>query len=65
MTNKEVRVATIDKVGEIFEACSLVLIKKDKILMQLRDNKKGIFYPGYWCVPGGRVEKGEDSIAAI
>ncbi|MFA7301655.1 MAG: NUDIX domain-containing protein [Candidatus Shapirobacteria bacterium] len=48
-----------------FEGCSIILIKDNKVLMQLRDNKKGIFYPNYWCIPGGKLEKGENSETAI
>lgn len=29
------------------------------VLMQQRDNKVGIHYPGLWSVPGGLVEDGE------
>ena len=50
---------------KLFEGCSIILIKDDTIAMQLRDKKKGIFYPGYWCIPGGRIEEGEDAKKAI
>nr|WP_084604058.1 NUDIX domain-containing protein [Nitrospina sp. Nb-3] len=37
-----------------------------RILCQLRDNKPGIQYPGYWtCSPGGHVEPGEPLTDAI
>jgi len=29
------------------------------VLLQHRDNKKGVFYPDHWCYPGGVVEKDE------
>ena len=48
-----------------FEGCSIILIKDSKVLMQLRDNKKGIFYPNHWCIPGGKLEKDENSETAI
>lgn len=42
----------------------VVLIKKKQALLQLRDNKPGIVLPGYWSIPGGAVEKGEDIVQA-
>lgn len=45
------------KVNEL--SAEIILINKGKILMQLRDNKPGIDYPGYWSIPGGKIEKGE------
>ncbi|MCF8719406.1 NUDIX domain-containing protein [Nitrospina gracilis] len=37
-----------------------------RVLCQLRDNKPGIQYPGYWtCSPGGHVEPGEPLTDAI
>jgi mutator protein MutT len=47
------------------EGCSLILIKNGQVLMQLRDDKEGIFYPGYWCIPGGKVETGENPTEAV
>ena len=39
---------------------------EDKILCQLRDDKAGILFPGYWtCTPGGHVNEGEDLFQAI
>jgi len=29
------------------------------VLLQLRDNKPGIYYPGLWSIPGGGVEADE------
>jgi 8-oxo-dGTP pyrophosphatase MutT (NUDIX family) len=34
----------------------------NKILMQLRDEKSEIPYPGYWAFFGGTIEPGENSI---
>jgi len=34
-------------------------------LLQLRDNKEGIFYPGHWGLFGGGVESGEEPVNAI
>ena len=36
-----------------------ILKSKGKILLQKRDNKSNILYPGEWCFPGGMVEKNE------
>lgn len=37
-----------------------------RVLCQLRDDKPGIQYPGYWtCSPGGHVEPGEPLTDAI
>jgi 8-oxo-dGTP pyrophosphatase MutT (NUDIX family) len=33
--------------------------------MQLRSQKPGIFYPGYWGLFGGAVEEGEDAETAL
>ena len=36
--------------------------KDNKILLQLRDNKPEIPYPGYWSIFGGEIEEGETSL---
>ena len=33
--------------------------KANKILLQLRDNKPEIPYPGHWSIFGGEIEEGE------
>lgn len=39
---------------------AIVSDAQGRILCQLRDEKPGIQYPGYWtCSPGGHVEPGE------
>lgn len=41
-------------------AGAVVTDPKGRILCQLRDDKQGICFPGYWtCSPGGHVESGE------
>lgn len=37
-----------------------ILYRENKFLLQLRDNKPEIFYPGYWAFFGGHLEPGED-----
>ncbi|MBI3252611.1 MAG: NUDIX domain-containing protein [Candidatus Omnitrophica bacterium] len=37
-----------------------------RVLCQLRDNKPGIAYPGFWtCTPGGHVARGESPRHAV
>ena len=42
-----------------------VIHSKDKILLQLRDQKPNIFYPGVWGLFGGGVDDGEKPIDAL
>ena len=37
----------------------------DGYLCQLRDNKPGIEWPGYWGLFGGHVDRGESDLQAI
>ncbi|MCX5815807.1 MAG: NUDIX domain-containing protein [Proteobacteria bacterium] len=46
--------------------CGLILENSEgKILLQLRDNKPGLPYPGCWGTFGGQIEEGETSEEAI
>lgn len=48
------------------KAVKIFLINKDKeILLQLRDNKPGIYYPGYWGLLGGAADAKELDLEAI
>ena len=47
------------------ECVVMAIIQNERILMQHRDNKPYIKYPGYWAVPGGGIEKGELLIEAL
>ena len=38
---------------------------KNRVLLQLRDRKEGLLYPGAWCLPGGKIEKGESAKEAV
>jgi 8-oxo-dGTP diphosphatase len=38
---------------------------RGEVLMQLRDNRSGLLFPGYWTLPGGMVEQGESPDEAI
>lgn len=48
------------------DAVASLLIHEDgRYIMQLRDGKPGIFYPGHWGCFGGAVELGEAPIDAL
>ena len=36
-----------------------IIVIKNNYLLQLRDNKKNVYFPNFWGVFGGRVEKTE------
>jgi 8-oxo-dGTP pyrophosphatase MutT (NUDIX family) len=44
---------------------ALITIDDGRYLMQLRDQKPGIFYPGHWGVFGGAVDAGEAANDAL
>jgi mutator protein MutT len=46
-------------------AVAIILIKGDRVLMQLRDDLREVRFPGYWGLPGGSVERGESLEAAV
>ena len=39
-----------------------IVVVKDKYLLQLRDNKKNIFFPNFWGLFGGSLNKNETHI---
>lgn len=41
------------------QATKAIILKDNKFLLQLRDNKKHIYYPNSWGFFGGEVSKGE------
>ena len=48
------------------KASTIILINsKREFLLQLRDEKKSIPYPGYWSFFGGEIEKNESPLKAI
>ena len=47
------------------EAVKAVIHSNGKILLQLRDKKPNIFYPGVWGLFGGSVDNGEKPIDAL
>ena len=43
------------------DGAGVIVVRDDgAVLLQHRDDKPDIPYAGYWCLPGGRVEEGED-----
>ncbi|MFD8915645.1 NUDIX domain-containing protein [Streptomyces sp. NPDC059575] len=38
---------------------AVIVTPRREILLQLRDDKPGICWPGYWSLPGGGLEPGE------
>lgn len=46
-------------------AAALIVTPDARYLMQHRDEKPGIFFPGYWGCFGGAVEPGESPADAI
>jgi len=49
-----------------FPAKAVVILpwQNDRVLMQLRDDKPGIVYPGRWGFFGGSIESGESPIGS-
>jgi 8-oxo-dGTP pyrophosphatase MutT (NUDIX family) len=43
----------------------LIVVEDIGYLMQLRDQKRGIFYPGHWGLFGGALDLGESALAAL
>ncbi len=46
-------------------AVALVVVDGSRYLMQLRDQKAGIYFPGHWGVFGGAIDPGETSEEAL
>ena len=46
-------------------AAALIIVGQGNYLMQLRDQKPGIFYPGHWGLFGGAVDPGESPEKAL
>jgi 8-oxo-dGTP pyrophosphatase MutT (NUDIX family) len=46
-------------------AVAAIIIVEDAYLLQLRDNKRGIFFPAHWGCFGGAVEPGESNELAL
>jgi 8-oxo-dGTP pyrophosphatase MutT (NUDIX family) len=46
-------------------AVALLVLEDGRYLMQQRDQKPGIFYPGHWGLFGGGIEPGETAEGAL
>ena len=46
-------------------AVAVIVLDDGRYLMQLRDDKQGIFYPDFWGLFGGAVDPGETAEAAL
>lgn len=44
---------------------AVILTSRREIILQLRDDKPGIGWPGYWSLPGGGREPGETPMDTI
>jgi 8-oxo-dGTP pyrophosphatase MutT (NUDIX family) len=47
------------------DAAAAIILVGDRYLMQLRDERAEIWYPGHWGLFGGAMEAGEEPIAAL
>ena len=43
----------------MIRSAGAIIFVKNKYLLQLRENKKNIYYPGFWGIFGGLLEKNE------
>jgi 8-oxo-dGTP pyrophosphatase MutT (NUDIX family) len=46
-------------------AAAIIVLDDNRYLMQLRDDKPGIFFPDHWGLFGGAAEAGEDMQTAL
>jgi len=44
---------------------AIVVVDRERYLLQLRDDVPNIWYPAHWGLFGGAVDAGEDEIAAL
>lgn len=44
---------------------AIILLDDGKYLLQLRDNRPGIWYPNHWGCFGGAVDSGEEPLEAL
>jgi 8-oxo-dGTP pyrophosphatase MutT (NUDIX family) len=44
---------------------AIIVVDRQRYLMQLRDDAPHIWYPGHWGLFGGAVDAGENEIAAL
>jgi 8-oxo-dGTP diphosphatase len=46
-------------------AAAIITDRRGRVLMHLRDDAPGVAWPGYWAVPAGACEPGEDDRDAM
>jgi 8-oxo-dGTP pyrophosphatase MutT (NUDIX family) len=46
-------------------AAAILFLEDGRYLLQLRDDKPQIWYPGHWGLFGGAIDPGEDAMAAL
>lgn len=46
-------------------SAALIIDPSGQLLMQQRDNRPEITYPGYWALFGGGIDEGEDPLVAL
>jgi len=49
----------------IIKSAKAIITVNKKYLLQLRDNKRNIFFPGFWGLFGGRLDKKELQTKAV
>ncbi len=55
-----------DRTTELKHAVAAILVLEDgRYLMQLRDQKPGIYFPGHWGLFGGAIDANETAEAAL
>lgn len=47
------------------DAVAAIITANGRYLMQLRDDRRGIFYPDHWGFFGGAIERGESKVRAL
>ena len=47
------------------ESCHIIILYKDRFLLQKRDGNKKIHFPGFWGLFGGKINKKEKATSAI
>lgn len=52
--------APLDGLNFIDASAAIITLDDGRYLMQSRDDKPGVFYPGHWGLFGGGLEPGED-----
>ena len=53
----------LDKLGTINLATETYVVRSGKILMFKR-SKSAKLFPGFWTVPGGRIDSNEDAVSS-